>query len=404
MIKYIMPLPTIKNSIFWVVCIGVLFASISIEFYGRACGFLFTFDSFQYLSAAHSFSESGKFLNVDGSYYASWPPLFPLLLSFFKEPRNALAWINVACKIILALTLLRTADLFIKDSILKIIFLTSSLIGVHVTMISVFVWSELIFMTFIFLNAYFSLQLKNNSSNFYWLLITGFLACLQRNAGLFWISGVCAWLLLDNSLSLKTRIIRSAVCFIVCTSGLWAWNIYNTFFLLSDFNFYKLDFFSYAFFNLKSTLNTFGKILFPFDGIVGILFGILFFVIVFLKCVLQTKAENKIQFFGIVLTAYTIGFLIMPGRLEYFDMDRYFSVITPIVYLFFIIIVQEKLQSTKQAIRVYIYIVVVVLFSYPIIRTFKNVQSWHERSCVQKMKDQSTLNVQWVQPNSSLEF
>ncbi|MBI3482018.1 MAG: hypothetical protein HY015_03440 [Bacteroidetes bacterium] len=362
-------------------CLIVLLVSIGLEWYGHACGFLVTSDSLQYLSAAHSFSKNGKFLSPDGSYYSYWPPLFPIILSFFKQPQIALEWINVACKMVMTLILLHIVTLFINDAILKIIFLIASLISVHMAMISVFVWSELIFMTLVFMNAYFVLHLNKHPSNFYWLLLTGFLACIQRNAGLFWISGVCLWLLLYSPFSLKARVLKSVICFLVCTAGLWGWNIYNTFFLPADFNFYKHDFFAYTPYNLISTLNTLGKMVMPFDGIAGILVGIFLVVAIFIQFILFKKSDRNAHFLGIVFLAYMMGFLIMPGHLDIFEMDRYFSVLAPIVYLFIISLVQEKVQPINLTKRIWIYVIVFVWLCYPVTRTFRNVQAWHERSC-----------------------
>ena len=237
-------------------------------------------------------------------------------------------------------------------------------------------------MTLIFLNAYCAVHIKRDRSFFYGLLVTGFLACLQRDAGLFWISGVSVWLLMDTSHSLKVRILQGGACFLVCTSGLWAWNIYNTFFIPADFSFYKHDFFYFTFPNLKSTLSAFGKMIIPLNGVAGTITGILFFLAVLLQWVLKRKADRNAQFLGIVLLCYTLGFLIMPGHLDSFEMDRYFSVITPIVYLFVMSVIQEKTQHAKASVRSYFYAIVFIWLCYPLARTVSNAKAWHERSCL----------------------
>jgi hypothetical protein len=362
------------------VCIAVLFVSIILEFYGRACGFLLTSDSLQYLSASQSFSQNGKFLSPDGSYYSYWPPLFPIILSFFKQPQSALIWVNIVCKIILMIVLFKVANTFIKDSLFKIAFITASLLGVHVEMVSVFVWSELVFMMLIFLNWYFALQLKNHRGYFYGLLITGFLACLQRNAGLFWMCGVCSWFWLDTSLPLKIRIRQCAILFLVSTSGMWAWNIYNTFFIPADFNFYQHNFFADALPNLQVTLSALGKMILPINGIVAMVAGILFLVVLVINLGLKTKNDRGIQFSALALSFYFAGFLVMP-RLDVFEMDRYLSVVTPLIYLFVYLLLEEKLQLSKLRTRIMVYILLLLWLSYPLTRTIKNVQSWHKRSC-----------------------
>lgn len=371
--------PIIKQPGLWIACIVVLFVSISLEFYGHACGFLITPDSLQYLSAAKSFSASGVFLSTDGSYYSYWGPLFPIILSFFNEPQSALVWINVACKIVIAFALFGLVNSFINDSILKFAFLIVSMLGVQVALISVFVWSELIFMALILLTTFFALSLKKFPYSYYCFLITGFLACLQRDAGFFWVSGICLWLLLDSSLSLKAGIAQSVLCFLVCISGLIAWRIYIHFVMHQNSNFYDYSFFIHVIENVPPVLLTFGKMFLPLNGPLGIATGILFFILLFYWCIF--KPSRNIQLLGIIISVYAIGFIVLPWQLDINEMDRYFSVVTPLVYLFILSIVYEKLQPTKQGTRVIIYALVFIWLCYPLTRAFINVKAWHERSC-----------------------
>ncbi len=370
--------PIIQQPDLWIASIAVLFVSIGIEFYGHACGFLITPDSLQYLSATKSFSESGNFLSPDGSYYSYWGPLFPIILSFFNEPQSALVWINIVCKILIVLALSNVVRSFINDSILRIVFLIISMVGVHIVLISVFVWSELIFMTLILWNAHFALSLTKSSSNYYWLLLTGFLACLQRDAGFFWMSGICLWLLFDSSATLKTRMIQSVLCFFVCTSGLITWRVYVNYFKQLNSNFYDNSFFFHALENAQPVLLAFGKILFPLNGISGEAIGILFFLLIFWSLL---KLNRNIQLLGTIISVYAIGFIALPWQLDLNEMDRYFSVITPLVYLFVLSVVYEKLHLAKEGMRILIYAVVLIWLSYPLTRTFINVKAWHEQSC-----------------------
>ena len=371
--------PIIRQPDLWLACIAVLFVSIGLEFYGHACGFIVTPDSLQYLSAANSFSENGNFLNSDGSYYSYWGPLFPIILSFFKQPENALVWINVGSKIVIALALLGLVNSFINDSILKIAFMIVSMIGVHVALISVFVWSELIFMALILLNAYFALRLNKYSSSYFWFLITGFLACLQRDAGFFWVAGVFLWLLLDSSLTLKARIVQSVLCFFVCTSGLIIWRVYITFVMHQSSNFYDYSFFLHVFENVHPVLLTFGKIFLPFNGVTGETIGVLFFLLLLYWCLL--KPSRNIQLLGIIIFVYAAGFIALPWQLDVYEIDRYFSVVTPFVYLIVMSMVEKKIQPATRTIRVWVYVIIFTWLCYPLARTFKNTQAWHERSC-----------------------
>jgi len=371
--------PIIKQPDLWIACSAVLFVSIGLEFYGHACGFLITLDSLQYLSAAKSFSASGIFLSTDGSYYSYWGPLFPFILSFFTDSLSALVWINVASKFVIALALFALVNSFINDSILKIAFLIVSMLTVHVALISVFVWSELIFTALILLTTFFALSLKKYPYSYYCFFVTGFLGCLQRDAGFFWVGGICLWLLFDSSRSLKARIAQSVLCFFVCISGLIAWRVYITFVMHQSSNLYDYSFFFHAIENVPPVLLTFGKMFLPLNGIAGEATGILFFLLLFYWCIF--KAGRSIHLLGIIISVYAMGFIALPWQLDANEMDRYFSVVTPLVYLFILSIVYEKLQPAKQGMPVLIYTLVFIWLCYPLTRTFINVKAWHERSC-----------------------
>ncbi len=372
---------TTKNLFFWLACLLVLLISIGIEWYGRSCGFLLTPDSGHYLAAAKNFKENGTLLNADGTTYYAWPPLFPVVLSIFKDPQIGLGWINVTCKILIALLLLSIANSFFKDSFLKVIFLITVMVSVNLAMISIFVWSDLVFMTLTLLNAHIALRLEKYPSDFYWLLITGFLVCLQRDAGFFWACGISLWLFLDRSHNLKVRIWQSALCFFVCCSGLIIWRFYYAFFRQFD-SFRDYSFFFHTVENLKPALIAYSKMLLPFNSMYAVAFGALFFVSLFYYPIVNP--DRSIQLIAIVISIYTAGFIGLPLQLDPSDMDRYFSAVTPLVYLFILSAFQEKIHFISQARRVGIYFIVCVWLCYPVARTFKNIQAWHERSCSAK--------------------
>src|SRR5688572_14502031 len=256
------PASTFDSPKLWIILIAALSACIGLEMYGRSCGFILVSDSLQFLSAAESFRTEGKFLSPDGSYYSYWPPLFPVVLAATSKPLVLLVWVNVVCKIIIGLTLVYFSSIFFRTFKMKALFISISMINVYIIMISVFVRSELLFMCLIFANAYFAFNLKR-PYYFWWFLITGFLMCLQRNAGLFWISGICVWMIVEPESSFGRNFRRAALFFVVSTSGLWAWNFYNTFFLPAGFSFYKHSFFADLPYNIFLITKTFGQIIFP---------------------------------------------------------------------------------------------------------------------------------------------
>jgi hypothetical protein len=357
----------------------VLLLSIALEWYGRYCGFILTNDSLQYLSAAQSFGASGRFLSPDGSYYSYWPPLFPIILSWWDDVYLALSFINVVSKFCIAFVLLWMSITFFEKTFYRIIFLVASMLSVYITLISVFVWTELFFLALLLLNTYFALN-HHKQRFFYWLLVTGFLLCIQRNAGLFWISGVCLWLVLDKDALFVKNLAKSSVVFLVSTSGLWVWNIYNTFFLPADFSFYKHSFFQDWMYNMMLIAETHVNMIVPFHNtiIVFLLFGT---VIAFVVYILKSCSDRKLLFFISTWGMYTIGFSAL-AALDVYEMDRYFSVMTPIIFLVLFFCVEKFSRDLTPKLQLAMMVVMVCWLGYPITRTIKNVQFWHERSCL----------------------
>ena len=83
----------------------------------------------------------------------------------------------------------------------------------------------------------------------------------------------------------------------------------------------------------------------------------------------------------IVLMTYTGGFLVL-GKLDGYEIDRYLSVMAPIVFLVLLMTIERVQLQVSQWMRYGLLIGVVVILSYNLIRTGKNVQSWHQRSCL----------------------
>lgn len=359
----------------WIFLPGICAASIALELYCRSCSFILTSDSDQYLSAAKSFSEQSKFLSPDGTYYSWWQPLFPIILSVTPEPLVLLSWLNVACKIVLTFLLFDIADVLLQKRFQKVTFVLLSLCSVATMMISVFVWSDFLFMTLAYANLYFALNLGKKYS-FACLLLTGFLLCIQRNAGLFWISGTCLWLLFDKGISFQKKTIRVAAIFLITTSGLWAWNIYNTYFLTAHFSFHGHPFFMDWWYNWRVIGETFSKIIVPVKNPLISILGVVIIAIILWK-----KFDRNISLVGCLLAMYTIGYACMV-KLDHYEMERYFAPVFPLTFLLILRATECVSEVTRRA-RYGVIIVVCGWLLYPAVRTIKNVQFWRERSCIE---------------------
>lgn len=353
--------------------------SILIELVVRSCGFLMTPDSYNYISAAKSFKEAGLFLSPDGSHFTNWPPLFPIVLSFFTKPELALTWIQIICKMIIGLFIFLLAEEFLQNTVTKIVYMSAVFFSVHLLLIAVFLWSEIIFMTLLLAHIYLSLNETNKKYYYSLLLLTGFLLCLQRNAGLFMIVSTSLWFMLDKSVFLKKRLIRNLVYIIVCSSGLWFWHFYNVIHLHEGSAFYKRAFFEDAVVNLELILSCLGNAFVPVRGFLAESAGVVITTALFFFGLKYFKMNRSHKLLVLCLVFYTVGFVPIPN-LDIYDMERYFAIILP-VFLLFPLLLVERLNSDYPGRVTLINICLAMWLVYPVLRMTKNAIQWHEMSC-----------------------
>lgn len=319
---------------------AIVVLSVSLQWYGHRCGLLLTPDSNNYVSASQSLKTDGSFRSPDGSLYTYWPPLFPATLSLFDSPEHAVPWMYLVVTVLIGILSVLILNRILENNLYKVLVLFLTLSSVHFMMISVFLWSEMNFLLLVLCVTYCALNVNKSRAHFIGLLIFAFLMCLQRNAGVFILAGVCCWILLDKTLSVRTRTAKAVIIFLAGTSGLIAWNVYLSYVIESGFFFYKHEFFVHAvenFFNISTMLT---RIFIPVSGIVTYILGVLMLAALIFRI---RKATSSVQLVGLLILFYGIGLVCM-FRLDVYDMDRFLSVI---VFFIFLLVFQwlEKLSS-----------------------------------------------------------
>jgi hypothetical protein len=78
---------------------------------------------------------------------------------------------------------------------------------------------------------------------------------------------------------------------------------------------------------------------------------------------------------------YATGFMVL-GKLDAYEIDRYLSVIAPVVYLLIAIAMERATQNGGKWLRLGVIMFATLWVGYTIMRSVKNVQFWHERSCL----------------------
>jgi len=356
-----------------------LTASITLEVWVRKCGFLLTPDSYEYVSAAATFKASRLFIGTSGNYYTQWPPLFPVILALFEDPLAAMVWIQVICKIVLAAVVLSLANHFLKNVVIKIIFFSGVWLSVHMLMISVFLWSEIIFVTLFMIHLFACVNLNKKDMYYYVMLAAGILLCLQRNAGIFLVFSATVWMLMDSALIVKRKIYKAVSYAGICTMTLLCWYYYNIFFMVGSEPFYKRDFFAHTSYNIEYILITLSHLFVPLKGKIAVATGIVISIVFIIGCYQHFNATGTVKLLVLTIAIYTIGFLAIPN-LNVHEMERFFAAILPVFLILMMVFVERLI-----VIRSWWLTPGILFFSlwiaYSVVRTGKNALQWHEMSC-----------------------
>lgn len=359
--------------------ISCLIISLFIEWWTRDCGFIMSPDSYNYVSASKSFRKDRTFLSPDGSNYTNWPPLFPVIVSFFQDVPQAVAWIYLICKISISLVVFYLAEQFLNHTFFKIIYFIAVLLSVHILLISVFIWSEALFLALLLVHLYLSLNLKKTSLYFYLLLLTGFLLCLQRNAGAFWVCATALWFMLDKDVSFYAKVRKSILYIMVSCSGLVLWHVHTIFYLNDRTAFSGQNVLAAVVINCQMILINLTKFFIPLDGFLSIILGLIIILSLSFFSYRYFRNDNALRLIMMCVLIYTIGFLPV-SKLDIHDMERYFAVILP-VFMLLPLKIAERLSEKSMSAVVIVRLIIIVWMIYPAVRLYKNARQWHEVSC-----------------------
>ncbi len=324
----------------------VVISAVILQWYGHQGGLLQTGDSCHYLSAAKSFKTDLTLLAPDGTAYTYFPPLFPIVLSFLGPYWEFIQMVlGVGC---LVLMFFCVNDI-IEDKEIGFVCFGSIALSVHLLMIGVFLWSELLFLFLLLL------FIRSLEKNFIAAIILGFFLCLQRNAGIFFVIGAALYYW-----DLK----RSILLFTLSSSGLIAWNIYAG---IAGEHQYFLS----AWHNINVIATEMMHIIAPIHGVaLVVVIGVLIY---FLKTDLKTR----------LLSIMTITYLLalpLIFRFEAYDADRYVAVIVPFFMILIFRAFEIAVSKQTSVVRKVLIIVAFCWLAYPVARTVKNASQWHNLS------------------------
>lgn len=294
-----------------------------------------TADSHQYIKIARQIYQNG-FINIsENENIAYRPPLYPIILSFLLDSEG---YISIKFfHYLLGLSLFFIWDIIsfdiLKNKRQHLLFMVLLSISTNMVMISVFIWSELLFFA-LFSLVILIVKKYIGAGNIYWILLSiipAFLMLIQRNAGIFLISAFYFSIIALKSVPLKQLKIIG-LSYLLSISGFLIWNVQRI--LMEDRTHIiaeLLPYFTPAK-NYMLTVNEIGAIFYP--SLLLFPFSIFFTTVVLVMlCYFIFKLADslflKILFLSVLL--YLSIWIIIPGDPS--EMGRFISVVSPILLL-----------------------------------------------------------------------
>ena len=325
-------------------------------------GLLLTNDSELYLVIANQILENQQIYGRSGRPVIYWPPGYPI----FLIPQ--LLWENylfVSHAILLLSTQMVCSKIaFCYLGGTKKVFLLMMGFSTLILMISVFIWSELLFTCCLLFaiwkfNKYF--EFKKNTDL---LLGAGFLtiALLTRNAGLFIIPGLLAYGILNLSKKNRKKTILAITA--ACISIL-SWNIHKIIWLGNNQILTELIPYFDPIRNLNLIFSEIGYNFFP-----RLIPSWIISLITLTFLITYSKFRSGGELYSYILFSYLLFWVFIPANEH--DMARFIAPLYPIILLILILGIQRLFRhQPKLQLLTFIYLV-----SFSMIKIYFNLTLW----------------------------
>ncbi len=366
---------------------------IILQQYACWCQIGLTYDSHDYLQAARDLAQVKIPHNANGQLYIERPPLYPLLLSWGGRDQTVYASYLNALSLLLSLEiLLFLASKLITSQTPKVLYALSLVMSTPLLMVSVFVWSEAFFLLLMaghFWAFYYFLE-KHKWKYLGLMIIMAFLFCLQRNPGIFFVLGM--------ALSLRWVVSASwiqTLTYAICSGSGWlVWSVYAYSQKGFDYNpawtsvgqdlagnFYK---------HTEAVSAWFLPLAVPW----GLRLSLFLLILILMGFIFWKKQADILMWkrkfissLALIIFLYW-GILIFMEAAYYSDISRFEAVIYPFFFLLLVKTLDTMwIKITKPSHKRLLIILLSVYLLYPVVRTLKNAQQWHQRNCLDAEKD-----------------
>jgi len=363
---------------------SLILIAIGLQLYGTKCLSGITYDSKQYLSAAHSFAQNHQLLNEQGTPHLAHTPLYAVTLSLLGS--NRLQWVkylNTSCLVITLLLFIYLGNQLLQNKPFQWLFAGVLVAATPLQLIHHFVWSEPLFLVFltILLVSFRHFLTKPNLFWFGLMVLMGFLMCLQRNPGVFLVLGIA----LGGWWFAKIPWWKVMVFMFTSLSGWIVWTVY-TFQVNQTATqpaFHNVLGELLVRHNLDHHLNVLSSWFLPLTIPLIIRGGGFVLLIVLLGSLVIYR---RIQLTKFTKTLCTISFVYIiclqfTERVDYHETTRYLAVIFPLALLVIFQLLELFSQHLALNLTWALKVLLLLWLLYPIGRTWKNITSWHQIRC-----------------------
>lgn len=345
-----------------------------------------TNDTAHYLAASSGFVKEIILLDANGDPFHFWPPLFPVFVSLFRDAQESLWIVHLFLFIANLLALRILAVVFLSNAFFRTIFFLMSALGVHHFLMAGLLLSEMLFASVLIWSMimYFDYLRSKNDVYLLWYLISAFVFCLIRNAGVFIALGVALHVLYDWET--KSWQLKKALVFSFPLMGNLIWNLYALFIQnpARAWTSFDVDYLANVTTLLEKTLVSF----LPTQGFAPVIPIIISSILLVLLLTLFVKSKAGIKpntsALLYLFLAYAAGHVVLVN-VEPTEVDRFFAPITWFVLLFVFFVMETYYQQSKQYLVKYSIALLILCFSlYPLYRSYHNLTQWNEHHEIAK--------------------